>query len=144
MNVPVTTSKLNGMELHTFKYDTSPHDREELSSRYYSGYLEARLVYTKEHVFVNPSTYRFLLLRPLVARQLEFKVDNDVFIYTISGAEESIRFIHETQHDSIVDGFLGCDLLCIITQERGQPERTETFVIRHSKGILVPNHMKCE
>lgn len=142
MDVPIYSCKVEGMEIHVFKFETSPHDRETLSSRYYCGYQEVQLVYTKENAFVNPSTYRFLFLRPLISTEPWFETDGDVLVFTVSGEVMRIGFVHDAQLDFCVDGITGADILTISSTE-ADDDRTETFVVKHNKGILVPHYMEC-
>ncbi len=142
MDVPIYSFKLQGMEIHVFKYEASPHDRETLSSRYYSGYQEVQLVYTKEHLFVNPETFRFLFLRPLTSTDPRFEPDGDVYVFTVSGEMMNIKFVHDAQYNMRISGVSGADLLTI-RSIGGEDERTERFVVQHGKGILVPRDMEC-
>jgi hypothetical protein len=142
MDVPVETCKVEGMEILVFYFETSPHDRETLSGHYYSGYQEIQLVYTKDHPFVNPSTFRFLFLRPITSTEPRFEADGEVLVFTIRGEFMNIGFVHDAQPDMCIGGVKGADLLTIRSFE-GEDDRTETFAIRHSKGILVPHYMEC-
>lgn len=142
MEVPVYSYKSEGMEIRVFKYENSPHDREVLSDRYYSGYEEVQIIYTKDHVLINPATYRFLFLRPLTSVEPRFEMDGDVSVFTVTADVMHIGFVHDVQYSLPVGGVLGADIITINSTECDHI-RTETLVIRHSKGIIVPHNMEC-
>jgi hypothetical protein len=142
MDTPKHSRKAEGVHIGVSRHNTSPHDSHELLKRYYSGYIEIVITYTRDSWYVNPRSFSILLLRPMDSRQSGLSRENNNFVYALSRFESYKGFSLEISHTEKSGAIVGCDKFTI-KDESNTTNAPNAIVIPHNKGIIVPDEMIC-
>ncbi len=142
MSKPKHSRSAEGLKLSAFPHNTSPHDHHELQKRYYSGYLEIHIEYTKDHWYVNPAIYGVLILRPMDQTQKGLYRDNGIMVYALPQFEMYAGFSLETSYTEPCGSFIGCDKF-EVRDKSNTTKMPNSILIPHNKGILIPEEMQC-
>lgn len=140
MHVPINSFKFFGMELDIYKHKQNPSEQTSLEDYYLDGYLEIFLLFTEEHPLINTGEYRVLIVSPTDGRTL-FMKEGNLFVLTIGPFEQFVGIRHTINHEYATEGTVGADFFNLLTQPLKKKERCETLVVRHTKGILIPESM---
>lgn len=140
MQVPINCFKFFGIEFDVYRHQRNPSEEALTQNLYLDEYLEIVITITKDNFFINPQEYRVLIVSPIDGRQL-FVKEGNLFALTLAPFEQFVGLSHHVEHSFKADGAEGADLLDIFTKPIGAAERQETLVIRHNKGLVVPEHM---
>lgn len=140
MHVPINSFRFFGMELDIYKHDCNPSEHTDLQNYCEDGYLEIFLTITSENNFINPNEYRVLIVSPTDGRRL-FAKEGNLFVLTLAPLERFTGLHHDVNYDFQDGCTTGADFLNILTNLPNTKERCETLVIRHTKGVMIPESM---
>jgi hypothetical protein len=140
VHVPINSFKFFGIELDIYKHNHNPAEDENLQDCYHDGYTEMVITITPEHCFINPNEWRILIVSPVDGRQL-IACEGRLFVLTLAPLERYLGFTYDVNYHFQNGCTIGADIIDVATISPLQKERSETLLLRHTKGVVVPESM---